>query len=209
MKNNSHISKNVLKPDNNEPIRIGCTPRALRERGGYTWKIIKYVIRHADRVNNKFVFSFFVHYHPNWKHVETYGAGEESNSINFWKTANDRAHYITFIEGIDYMLIGYGREMYQLSSSGIMTDAVYNGIPTFMYQSHCFDDFDSWNIGRRAYTVKEMGESIIDEINCYTNDRAKCYEEELRKCQETFEQDNILTLRHLKLERLRNIKNTS
>lgn len=179
----------IERKHNTDCVVIGALPSAVASPDASVWRVIRYVNKKKKRITTDYTFCLFRRKNQCVKNVTTWGSWDDS-----------RENIDAFLRNCDYLLVPYDERKYILSSSGIAHDAIYSEVPIIMGGSRCFDQFDEAQIGIRGQSIKEIGDSIIDELNHFSSERMVGYSKNIKKLKETMHDYNSKVLKSLCLD---------
>ena len=93
---------------------------------------------------------------------------------------------------MDFLLLPYGHDEYMLSASGVLWDAVANGLPCLMLDSDYFKYYMRYKIGYQADSMAELYEVICKVIRQPEEIQEKFFVD-----MEEIEHENAETIRYL------------
>lgn len=167
-------------------VRIGIMPSTAAAKDAVVWKIVSYVNRHVNKVNKNFKFVLFRGWNRGLK-----------NTVTYENTEKDRANLERFFRSCDWILLPYPKSKYILSCSGVLFDSFNMEVPIIMYSSNSFNDFDKYNVGIRKYSIKELGEAVIELINKYSKGDMVKYIENIHAMKDEIQRSNIQTFKDI------------
>lgn len=104
----------------------------------------------------------------------------------------ERKEMEALLKEMDFLLLPYGHDEYALSASGVLWDAMANGLPCLMLDSSYFKYYMRYEIGYQADSMQELCKVICKIIR---------QKQEMRKIffvnMEEIERENIETIKYL------------
>lgn len=76
----------------------------------------------------------------------------------------ERKEMEVLMRKMDFMLLPYGRDDYEISASGVFWDAIANKVPCLMLDSNYFKYYMSYNIGYQTDTIEGLRKIICEEL---------------------------------------------
>lgn len=172
-------------PEVNQKFRIGIMPSSVAAKDRNCIKIIKYMIKHKDMINQPYSFIIFNHDIGNLENVEYVR-----------RQGGTRRDVEQFMELCDWMLIPYDENKYILSSSGVMFDALEAERPFFALGSPSFYRAIEAGCGIQENSIENLAARIINQIN-RNNPEYDKYRENIRNYKMQMEVENLEWLKKI------------